>query len=231
MRYLILALALLGSGFRPDPVAAQLFGPPSVPGLTPAGRALVYEHEIGGGKGYYDRHLKRITWPGGASGATGGIGYDFGYSSPQVIKRDWRALPAAYVERLAHASGKTGQAGKLIARQLLDIMIEWGLAEDVFDDVTVARYWVQCERIFPGFADLHPNAQSALWSLVYNRGPSMAGPGRVEMREIARLSPKKDYRGMASEVRKMMRLWRGKGLDGLLRRREGEARLLESCAR
>lgn len=231
MRHLLFALALLGFAVRPDPVNAQLFGLPNVPGLSPAARRLVYDHETGGGRAYYDRFLSRISWPGGASGATAGIGYDLAYSSPRVIAQDWRALPSADVARMAEASGRTGEAGRAAAKRLADILVPWGYAESVFDSVTVARYWQLAERIFPGFADLHPDAQGALWSLVYNRGSSMAGPGRVEMREIARLTPSKDYARIAAQIRSMKRLWRGQGLDGLIARREAEARLVEQAGR
>jgi hypothetical protein len=35
---------------------------------------------------------------------------------------------------------------------------------------------------------------------------------------------------LAKEFRKMKRIWKGKGLDGLIERREAEAKLVESCA-
>jgi GH24 family phage-related lysozyme (muramidase) len=50
------------------------------------------------------------------------------------------------------------------------------------------------------------------------------------MRNIRVLVPKKDYKGIAEELRKMKRIWEGKGLDGLLTRREAEAKLVETCA-
>jgi GH24 family phage-related lysozyme (muramidase) len=50
------------------------------------------------------------------------------------------------------------------------------------------------------------------------------------MRNIRDLVPKKDYKGIAKEFRKMKRIWQGKGLDGLLARRDAEASLVESCA-
>jgi GH24 family phage-related lysozyme (muramidase) len=49
------------------------------------------------------------------------------------------------------------------------------------------------------------------------------------MRNIRDLIPKKDYKGIAKELRKMKRIWQGKGLDGLLERRDAEAKLVESC--
>ena len=49
------------------------------------------------------------------------------------------------------------------------------------------------------------------------------------MRAIKDLIPEKDYAGIASQLRSMKRLWQGKGLDGLITRREAEAKLVESC--
>ena len=58
----------------------------------------------------------------------------------------------------------------------------------------------------------------------------MQGDSRLEMRNIRVLVPKKDYKGIAEELRKMKRIWKGKGLDGLLARRDAEADLVETCA-
>jgi GH24 family phage-related lysozyme (muramidase) len=49
------------------------------------------------------------------------------------------------------------------------------------------------------------------------------------MVNIKNLIPKKDYKKIAKEFRSMKRIWLGKGLDGLLDRRESEAKLIESC--
>lgn len=57
----------------------------------------------------------------------------------------------------------------------------------------------------------------------------MSGDNRLEMRNIRLLVPKKDYKGIAEEIRKMKRIWVGKNMDGLLRRRDAEANLVENC--
>jgi hypothetical protein len=49
------------------------------------------------------------------------------------------------------------------------------------------------------------------------------------MRAIRDLVPQANLAGIAAELRSMQRLWVGKGVDGLLRRREAEAALVESC--
>ncbi len=185
------------------------------------------DYEVGGGEGYYNKFLKRPTWPGGASGVTVAIGYDLGYNSKSVILSDWRNLKEK--ERLADVAGFKGSSAKAKVAQVRDILVDWNLAEGVFNSVTIPRFWLLARSAFPGFDELNPNAQAALLSIAFNRGTSMAGPGRIEMREIARLSPKKDYKGMAAQIRLMKRLWIGKGLDGLLARRESEAKLMESA--
>ncbi len=223
MRYLILALALVSNSLRADP----LVGLPPTPQLTREGYQLILDFEVGGGRPYYERFLKRPTWPGGDSGATVGVGYDLGYNYADVIRTDWRKLPDR--ERLTAAAGIKRAPARVWVSRLHDILIEWSLAEGVFNEVTLSRFWQLTRRTFPGFDELHPNAQAALTSIVFNRGNSTAGPTRIEMRELVRLVPKRDYRGMAAQVRAMKRLWVGKGMQGLLNRREAEARLLESC--
>jgi GH24 family phage-related lysozyme (muramidase) len=75
---------------------------------------------------------------------------------------------------------------------------------------------------------LHPNAYGAIVSLVFNRGTSLVGDKRLEMRNIRVLVPKKDYSKIAQEFRSMKRLWKGKNLNGLIERREAEAKLVET---
>jgi GH24 family phage-related lysozyme (muramidase) len=49
------------------------------------------------------------------------------------------------------------------------------------------------------------------------------------MVNIKDLVANKDYKGIAKEIRSMKRLWEGKGLDGLLKRRDKEAKMVEIC--
>jgi GH24 family phage-related lysozyme (muramidase) len=50
------------------------------------------------------------------------------------------------------------------------------------------------------------------------------------MVKIKELIPKQNYKKIAQQFRDMKRIWIGKGLDGLLERRDAEANLVESCA-
>ena len=81
---------------------------------------------------------------------------------------------------------------------------------------------------FPGVV------QGALLSLVFNRGTSLEGGRREEMRKIRDLlasnaSQSQILEEIATQLRKMKNLWIGKGLDGLVIRREKEARWVESA--
>ena len=64
--------------------------------------------------------------------------------------------------------------------------------------------------------------------MVFNRGTSLAGDSRTEMRAIVDLVAKKDYEGIAEEIEKSKRLWEHKGLDGLVLRREAESDLVRN---
>lgn len=209
----------------PVAVHGQLVALPAPPPLSPAGRALIYEFEVGGVGRLPNGG--RPEWPGFASGVTVGVGYDCGYNSRAVILADWRKLIGA--ERLAATAGITGQAAKPRALQVRDIVIKWGLASEVFDATTLTKFWQLTRRTFPGFDDLRPNAQAALLSLVFNRGASLAGPRRAEMRALTTLSPRADYPGMARQLRAMKKIWAGTDIErGMTRRRDAEAALMET---
>lgn len=207
----------------PKPDKAPLFTRPDPPMLGKLGYDLIIEFEVGGRSGYKNRP----EWPGGASGVTVGIGYDLGYFSPTVIKQDWYNLPER--DRLAGVSGITGRRAQSRLEQVHDIIVVWGTAIEVFEDVDITRTFGQCQRAFPGFDELRPNAQAALVSLVFNRGNSLNGPNRSEMRAIRYDVPRKDYEDMAAQERKMIRVWSGMSIEkGMVRRRYAEAKLIET---
>ena len=199
---------------------------------SPAALKLLLEYEVGGGEPYYNKYLSHPTWPGGASGTTMAIGVDCGYYSPDELSRIFSFLPSNQLEAVRNASGKTSQAGKEYVQKIkpLNITVSWDQAVNIFNILTWPKFARLAEKAFPGLDELCDNAYGALVSLVFNRGTSMQGDSRLEMRNIRVLVPKKDYKGIAEELRKMKRVWQGKGLDGLLARREAEAKLVETCA-
>ena len=175
-------------------------------------------------------------WPGGASGITIGYGYDLGYEKD--FARDWDGyLPSGHIERLKAALGKTGGTAKVLTNRFRGIVINSVAAKEVFLSKTLPKYEGQTRKAFPGVEKLPPLAFGALVSLVFNRGAGMDGPRRAEMRNIrgdiagiSRGLPLNDgLKSIAHQFRLMKRLWVGKGLDGLLVRREREAKLVEEA--
>jgi GH24 family phage-related lysozyme (muramidase) len=57
----------------------------------------------------------------------------------------------------------------------------------------------------------------------------MNGDSRREMRAVRDAVANGDLQEIANQLRSMKRIWEGKGLDGLLRRRDAEADLVESA--
>lgn len=201
---------------------------PAASAISPAAVALIVRWEVGSASRYARRYQAPI-WPGGASGVTWGIGYDGGHQTRQQIGLDWSAHDAA--SRLQATAGITGQAAQPLVRDLRDVTVPFGMASDVFALASLPRYRASARRAFgvERFDALPADAQGALVSLVYNRGASMTGPAREEMRAIRDTClPGSDVHCVAGQIRQMCRLWRGTNLEaGLCGRREDEASLTE----
>lgn len=192
---------------------------------------LILKYEVGGGASYYNKALKHPCYPGGASGVTIGIGYDLGYNSKDQFANDWKSiLPDDTYSRLQACLGAKGESAKQLIRNVKDIEIAWEDASEVFKKETLPRFIKETLKAFPGADTLHPDAFGALVSIVFNRGASTTGNSRVEMAAIRSLISSKNYKQIAQQIRNMKRLWIGKGLDGLLKRRDEEALIVDSCA-
>lgn len=194
--------------------------------IGPSAYELIVEYETGG-RVYYERALTRPTWPKGASGVTIGVGYDLGYNTPQRIAQDWAHLPSAQVKQLQSVAGLKGAAAKLALPRTAGIRIAWSDALRVFNERTVPRFARDTLSAFPGLESAPEEVQGVMLSLVFNRGSSFTGGTRAEMRNCAMHIAAGRWRALPGEFRSMKRLWQGKNLDGLLRRREAEARLIE----
>lgn len=199
--------------------------------LSQKGIDLIVHHEIGS-EAYYRSKLTRPTWPGGDSGVTIGIGYDLGYVSTQQFERDWGSLLLTNdVARLKRVCGKKAQRARRILNSVKSTRIPFETAKYVFVHSSLPEYARKTKATFPGVENLLADAQSALVSLVYNRGGSTRGDSRREMAAIQPLVLRQAYDEIAQEIIKMKRLWEGRGLDGLLRRRDEEAELVAQSAR
>ena len=210
----------------PDPVLP----PPPEPAEAACRRAaavLIVRWEVTS-PSFYTRKLQNPIWPKGQSGVTWGVGYDGGHQTARTIRQDWVDHVAA--ERLATTAGITGTPAGAILPRYVDIITPYDFAYRVFEDRSLIEYHRQARRAFAkGFDDLKPEACGSLVSLVYNRGGSMTGDSRREMRTLRDTCvPSQDYACMAREIRSMKRLWVGTVNEaGLTARRESEARLIE----
>lgn len=183
-----------------------------------------------GGEKYYNKFLKRMTWPKGASGITMGIGADLGYMS----EKEFDTYFSKYFtndenKKLKSTIGLKGESAKNALHKVENIELSWENASEAFVDWTLPKFWNLTNALWPKMDELCENAQIGLVSIVFNRGASTKGSSRTEMLNIKPLVLKKDYKGIAREIRSMKRLWEGKNMDGLIKRREEEAKMVESC--
>jgi|ERR1051326_237523 GH24 family phage-related lysozyme (muramidase) len=216
--------------------------------LTPKARTLVYQ---------FEGLSLRCEWPGGASGITAPLGYDFGYHSRFEITHDWGAwLKPGDLARLLNVSGVKGEGARDLLPNVADIRFSEDAAHEVFEVLQVPRYAELMTNSFPGVSELPADAQGAMWSLCFNRGVGFTDKHpelheRSEMRAIrdAILAwympgrpngpgqvPTLDATlgSIAAQLRSMKRLWdehadAAHQSRGLVRRREAEAALVESC--
>lgn len=123
--------------------------------------------------------------------------------------------------------GLKGEKVKGMLRgEILQVRIPYNAAYEVFVKCSVPRYYAMTKTIYPTMEALNEDTQGALVSMIYNRGASLSGDSRVEMKAIVDLVAKQDYEGIAEEIEKSKRLWESKNLDGLVIRREAEADLI-----
>lgn len=195
------------------------------PILTKEGLALIVDYEVGGEFQY--KKWPHPEYSGGASGVTWGIGYDAHQNQKVIILSDWAKLGKTDVDRLAATQPYYGASAKAHVKDVVDITVPWDESISVFVVVDVSRTDTQCRKAFPGFDKLRAHAKDAIRSLVFNRGTSMIGPNRVEMRWMRDVGvPKQDYEGLANAEREMKHIWAGTDIqNGMYRRREAEAKL------
>lgn len=190
--------------------------------LPTEGLVFIARFEVGSRKSY-DTNYCHPEWPGGESGITIGIGYDLRFATA-TFAADWQGLPDAVADALRPWLGKIGtQAG---ATALRDQMIPFETAWAVYMARTIPQYVATTRQAFPGYDKLPPLCQSALVSLVYNRGASLVGDSRTEMKKIHDLvesGTPADLAQVPDQFISMERLW--PTVAGLRARRDAEAAL------
>ena len=179
---------------------------------------------------YYEQHCIGFEWPGGASGATVGIGYDCGYCSPSEIQSDWDGLISdGMIAYLKKASGLTHEAAHGFVRHYRGfVRIDWETAVRQFTEREMPKWITRVENALPNCDKLSPDSLGALVSLAYNRGASfhLLGDRYTEMRAINDHMIAGEFGKIPAEIKHMARLW-AKGGD-LWRRRYHEAELFSA---
>lgn len=199
--------------------------------LTSDGVAAIVRYEIGS-DAHYRRELQQPSWPGGESGVTIGIGYDLGYTSVERFAMDWQEyLSTAEFDQLSAVCTMKKSAAREVSSNLQHISISLPKARKVFRHSSLYEYARRAKKAYPGLESLEPDAQSAIVSLVFNRGTSMRGPSRKEMLNIRELVDACDHEGIACEIESMKRIWEGRNLNGLLKRRDAEAAMVRGACR
>ncbi len=160
------------------------------------------------------------------SGVTIGIGYDCGQVKSTRILSDWKDyIPLTQAERLAATAGLKKQAAVNKAVQMQDIIIPIEKALQQWYDKALPVYAKLTAGIYPNIVNLHPYEQTCLISLVFNRGASLTGSRRKEMRDLIEATNLDDDRVMGKLFRDMKRLW--PDTRGLRIRRDLEADFIE----
>jgi GH24 family phage-related lysozyme (muramidase) len=191
---------------------------------------LIVACEVTSQSAYSSRYTHAI-WPRGESGATIGIGYDIGYSSPDELTADWsKYIPDKDIAILAAACHKKGAAAKAILQRLHKVSIPWSIATKQFYAEAQPRYVRMTEQALPNTGELGEDSLGALVSLVYNRGTSfhLLGSRYQEMRNIRAHMAAKDFKKIPGEILSMRRIWKGRpDMRGVVIRRTAEAALFK----
>ncbi len=182
----------------------------------------------------YEKKYRRPVWPGGDSGVTVGIGFDLGYYTTKEINEAWsKVVNVQTLALMISCRGKKEEEAHALVdnEEIQQIDIPYESAVKVFMETSLPAFAKQVRDIYPGVEKLPPDAQGALLSLVYNRGASLEGDRRLEMRQIESIvllsDPNKALKRIAFQLRSMKCLW--PDVKGLRDRRDKEADLVENA--
>lgn len=194
--------------------------------VCPAARNLIIQFEVSSRVRYERLYLRPICplCRSTRSGVTIGIGSDLGHMREAQIQSDWERHPQ--VLELLQAAGIKGVDAIQVTARMQHVTTPYLLAEQVFDETVIPIYYRIAHRAFgDGFLVASPCVRGVLVSLVINRGGSLTGESRREMRAIgSQCMQPVNVACIAGQIRSMKRLWSD---AGLINRRELEARFLE----
>jgi hypothetical protein len=196
------------------------------PELTAPGVTFIAREEVTS-PAEYRRRYKNPVWPTKDSGITIGIGYDLRFTSRAKLESDWGGtLDAPVISRLASVSGTRGSAERL--ESVKDVEVPLPHAVGVFLRRMLPEHIGKTRRSYPQLDDLPAARRTALISLVFNRGPSLDGDRRVEMRRIRQLLDSGRLDAVPEQLESMTRLWDPEKEGGVITRRRREATLWRS---
>lgn len=190
---------------------------------------FIVEEETGGREYYEKVYKSSFIWPKGASGCTAMVGIDIGYYTEKEVDTIFKPLSSSEeLRRIQKGRGIRGVLANSYVKNLKNITFSWEESIYTFSQFILPKFLKLTNSTFPGAADLDGPAQTALVSLVFNRGTKLTGESRREMFNIKKLVASQDYKNIAKEIRSMKRLWDKS--SGLIVRREREALLVDSCS-
>jgi hypothetical protein len=187
----------------------------------------VIGYEVTGQRAYEARY-QRLTRPKEQSGATGGIGYDFGQATKAQVKEDWGdKVDARTLKALLSCCGVSGIAARDLVAKLHGTArsASLGTTRSTCSRTTTCRATPRCAARICRAMTAH--CKGVLFSLVLNRGPSFdePKPRYAEMRDIKAAIKSGRLERVPAALRSMKRLWPDS--RGLRDRRDDEARLWE----
>ncbi len=203
--------------------------------LNTNGIAFIAKEETGG-LYYYELVTRWPHYPGHSSGITIGVGYDLRFNTEENFKELWSDhLPASHLDELSNDIGKKGSKSRAHELKKIGVEIPFKAAWPVFINLTLPRFYRSAESIYPSINSLPDFCRSVLVSLVFNRGTSLSGSRRKEMKEIQNILNRADNSNLnksqrieilsevEDEILSMKRLWSPS--SGLIKRRQSEANL------
>lgn len=201
--------------------------------LDTDGIAFIAREETGG-LAYYDAITQWPHYPGLSSGITIGVGYDLRFNTESDFRKLWGScLSADTVNELSNDIGKAGTKARAAELKKKGIIIPFKAAWQAFIRKTLPRFYNETRAIYPSLDTLPLPCRSALVSIVFNRGNSLDGSQRSEMRSIRDILSDATDSSLSLQERKfilaevedeilsMQRLWGPE--TGLCKRRQGEA--------
>ncbi|MBB4267856.1 peptidoglycan-binding protein [Roseospira visakhapatnamensis] len=201
-------LGIAGSGDEINRLlAGALFDQPALhQRLSTEGGTFIGRQESGG-RTYYERFTAHPHYPGVSSGITIGFGYDLQFIEEHELSNDWGAhLSPNDLQRLTAHCGKPGS--KAAARALADIRIAFADSLSVYLNRTLPDKIAQTDATYPQTPTLPALCQTALVSLVLNRGTSLeVSDSRREMIDIWDGLSAGDLDGIPAHFEAMTKHW------------------------